>query len=69
MREAAGAPDVPFAVPVAPRAPDPFVPEVFAPVKLMTVIIEAVLCDSVAVTETLVSGDDANARQISEVPS
>jgi hypothetical protein len=65
---AAGAPDRAFALFVAPIAPDPFVPEVSTPVKLITVIDETTLCDSVAVTVTLLKGDGANARQISDVP-
>ena len=42
-RLAVGAPEDAFAVPVAPIAPDPFVPEGSTPVKLMTVIDEATL--------------------------
>ena len=67
-REAVGAPLLEFPVPFAPMAPDPFVPVVSTPVKLITVIEETVLRDRVAVTVTLVSGDGAKARQISAVP-
>jgi hypothetical protein len=49
-------------------APDPFVPEVSTPVKLMTVNREETFCESVALTVTLVNGEGANARQISDVP-
>jgi hypothetical protein len=49
-------------------APDPFVPEVFTPVKLITVIDEATLWDSVAVTVMLLTAEAAKARQISDVP-
>ena len=68
-REAVGGPLLAFPVPVAPMAPDPFVPVVSTPVKLITVIEEAVLRDRVAVTVTLVRGEGAKARQISAVPS
>jgi hypothetical protein len=44
-------------------APDPFVPEVFTPVKLITVIDEAALWDSVAVTVMLLTAEAAKARQ------
>jgi hypothetical protein len=44
------------------------VPDGFTPLKLITFIEEATLCDKVAVTATLVSDKGANARQISEVP-
>ena len=67
-RLAVGAPEDALALPVAPIAPDPFVPEEFTPVKLMTVIDEATLWDSVAVTVTAFNGAVANARQISDVP-
>jgi hypothetical protein len=53
---------------VAPIAPDPLVPEVFAPVKVTTVIEDTTLCERVAVTVTLVNGEAAKARQISAVP-
>jgi hypothetical protein len=50
-------------------APEPFVPEVSVPVKVITVIEDATLCDSVAVTFTWLKGEVANARQISAVPA
>jgi hypothetical protein len=49
-------------------APEPFVPEVSTPVKLITVIEETTLCDSVAVTVTAFNGEAEKARQISAVP-
>ena len=49
-------------------APDPFVPDVSTPVKLITVIDDCTVCDSVAVTVTLLSAVGANARQISAIP-
>src|SRR6185312_10587746 len=56
-----------FAVPVAPVAPEAFVPLTSVPVKLTTVIEPAgTLFAIVAVTVTLVNGDGAKARQISE---
>lgn len=67
-RDAVGAPGSAFPEPVAPTAPEPFVPEVLTPVKLMTVIEAATLCDSVAVTVTPLKVVVANARQISAVP-
>src|SRR5712675_878201 len=67
-REAVGAPPLELPVPMLPIAPDPFVPEVSAPVKLMTVREEDVLWDRVAVTVALVSSAGAKARQISAVP-
>src|SRR5712675_750249 len=67
-REAVGAPALEFPVPVAPMAPDPLVPVVSTPAKLITVINETVLRDRVAVTVALVSCDVAKARQISAVP-
>jgi hypothetical protein len=54
---------------VAPIAPDPFVPELSTPVKLITVIEEVTLCQNVTVIDTLVSVELENARQISAVPS
>jgi hypothetical protein len=53
---------------VAPIAPDPFVPEVFTPLKLTTVIEENTLCDKVAVAVALLSVEAEKARQISAVP-
>ena len=67
-REAFGAPEEALFMPVAPMAPDPFVPGGSAPVKLITVMDEATLWDNVAVTVMLLSGKGENARQISEVP-
>jgi hypothetical protein len=64
-----GAPPLEFPVPVAPVEPEPFVPEVSTPVKLITVIEETVLRDRVAVTVALLSGEGAKARQISAVPN
>jgi hypothetical protein len=49
-------------------APDPFVPAVFTPVKLITVIEGTTFWDSVAVTVTLLKTVAANALQISAVP-
>jgi hypothetical protein len=49
-------------------APEPLVPDVSTPTKLITVIDETTLCDMVAVTETPVNGAVAKARQISDVP-
>lgn len=65
---AEGAPETALADFVAPMAPEPFVPVVFTPVKVITVIEEATLLDNVADTATLVSFEAAKARQISEVP-
>src|SRR5579864_1752714 len=47
---AAGAPGFAFPLPVAPTAPEPFVPDASTPLKLMTVIDAAMLCDVVALT-------------------
>src|SRR5882762_7475819 len=69
VSEAAGAPEAPLALAVAPIAPDPLVPDVSTPAKLMTSIDEGTFCERVAVTETLLSRFGANARQISAVPS
>ena len=69
VSEAVGAPEAALALAVAPIAPDPFVPEVSTPAKLMTSIDETTFCERVAVTKTLLSGFGANARQISAVPS
>ena len=49
-------------------APEPLLPDVSTPAKLMTVKEETTLCERVAVTATLLRGVDAKARQISEVP-
>jgi hypothetical protein len=67
-KEAVGAPGFAFPVPVAPIAPEPLVPEVFTPGKLITVIEETALMARLAVAVTLLSGAGANARQISAVP-
>jgi hypothetical protein len=67
-KEAWGVPVVSFPVPTAPTAPEPFVPEASTPTKLITVIEEVTLCESVAVTDTLLSTDGEKARQISAVP-
>ena len=66
--DAAGAPGLAFPVPIAPMAPEPFVPAVFTPVKLMTVIDATTLFEIVAVAVTPLSAEVANARQISAVP-
>ena len=65
---AVGAPDDPLPVPVAPIAPEPFVPDVSTPVKLITVMDAATDCDSVAVTVTALKGFAENVLQISAVP-
>ena len=67
-RLAAGPPLAALALPVAPIAPEPFTPDVSTPVNVTTVIEDITLLDRVALTDTFVSGVDANARQISEVP-
>ena len=53
---------------VAPIAPEPFVPVVSTPLKLMIVIELAAALDSVAVTTEFVNGLALKARQISAVP-
>src|ERR1044071_2215255 len=68
VKLAVGAPDVALPLPVAPIAPEPPVPDALTPVKLRMVIEETTLCDSVAVTVTLLSVVGAKARQISELP-
>lgn len=68
VREADGAPEPAPLVAVAPIAPEPFVPDVLIPVKLITVIEEAAGRDSVAETDTFVSADVEKLRQISDVP-
>src|SRR5260370_39511664 len=67
VRGGGGGAEVALAPAVAPIAPDPVVPEVSTPAKLMTSIDEATFCERVAVTETLLSGLGANDRQISAV--
>jgi hypothetical protein len=69
VKIAAGAPPFEFPVPVIPIAPDPLVPVVSTPVKVITVIEDTVLRDNVAVTVALLSGVAAKVRQISEVPN
>ena len=54
--------------PIAPMAPDPFVPVVSTPVNDITVRDETTLCERLAVTVMLLRGVDAKARQISESP-
>lgn len=66
--EAVGAPDAALLPLVAPIAPEPFVPEVSTPAKLITVMEDTTLCDNVADTITLLNEEGANVRQISEVP-
>ena len=65
---AAGVPDTPLPLPIAPIAPEPLVPDVLMPLKLITVIEDDTLCESEAVTVTLFNAEGANARQISAVP-
>src|SRR6266850_1986237 len=65
---AIGAPDALFADVTAPIAPDPFVPVASTLENETIVIEETVVCDSVAVTVTLVIIAGAKARQISDVP-
>ena len=67
-REAVGAPGFAFPVPTAPMAPEPFVPLVLTPVKLITVMEATSLCESVAVTVTALNLAAANARHTSAVP-
>jgi hypothetical protein len=50
-------------------APEPFVPKVSTPVKLITVIEETTAWDNVAVTLTAFNGEAENTRQISAVPN
>jgi hypothetical protein len=52
-----------------PIAPEPLVPEVSTPLKVITVIDESTLWESVALTVTLLSDEAEKARQISAVPS
>ena len=67
-RLALGAPVDALPVPIAPTAPEPLVPVVSTPLKLIRVIEEATLWVRVAVTLTLLRVEVAKARQISEVP-
>ncbi len=57
-----------FALAVAPIAPDPFVPDVLTPSKLLIVMEETTLWDRLAVTVAALMGEVAKARQISESP-
>ena len=66
--DAVGAAADPLPPAVAPMAPEPLVPDVSTPVKLITVMDAAADCDSVAVTFTALNGFAENARQISAVP-
>ena len=66
--DAVGAPEAALLLPTAPIAPDPFVPDVFTPAKLMTCIDETTLCDKLAATVTPLKGTPAKARQISADP-
>ena len=68
MSVAAGAPGIALALPVAPIAPEPDVPEVLTPVKLITVMEAATDWERVAVTVTVLKAVGEKARQISEVP-
>jgi hypothetical protein len=56
-------------VPTIPIAPEPFVPEASTPAKLITVMEENTLCESVAVTVAPLNVVGANARQTSAVPN
>jgi hypothetical protein len=49
-------------------APDPFVPVVSTPVKLITVMEAETFCARFAVTDALLKGAAAKARHISDVP-
>ena len=66
--DAVGAPGLAFPVPVAPMAPEPLIPVVLTPVKLITVIEEVTFWERVALTVTFVNVVGANVRQISAVP-
>ena len=65
---AVGAPDFALALAVAPIAPEPFVPEVLTPVKVITVMEAATDWERVAVTVTALKGFAEKARQISASP-
>ena len=63
----------PVVTSVVAGAPEPaerlaLAPTPLAPVKLITVIDDNTLCESVAVTLAPLKGDPANARQISDEP-
>jgi DNA-binding transcriptional regulator YdaS (Cro superfamily) len=66
--DAVGAPVAPLPPPVAPIAPEPFVPEGSVPVNVTTVIDDTTFCDRLAVTVALLSTVGAKARQISASP-
>jgi hypothetical protein len=66
--DAVGAPVAALPPPVAPIAPDPFVPDASAPVKVTTVIDATTFCDRFAATVALLKAVVANARQISASP-
>jgi len=68
-RVAAGVPGSAFVATVAPIAAEPLLPDVSAPLNAITVIEEATLWDSAALTVTEDKGLVAWARQISAVPS
>lgn len=67
VREIVGPPDEALLVPVAPMAPDPFVPDVSTPIKLISVM-DTSASGTLAVTEMLVKGELEKERQISAVP-
>src|SRR5581483_1550201 len=69
VNDAVGAPGFALPVPVAPIAPDPLVPDVSTPAKLITSIDEATLWERVAVAVAFEIGFAAKALQISAVPS
>jgi hypothetical protein len=69
VSEDTGAPEEALPLALAPTAPEPKVPDVLTPAKLITVMEEATLCDSAAVTLTLANGATEKALQISAVPN
>lgn len=64
-----GGPEAALKLPLAPSAPDPLAPVVSTPLNAITVIEAAALCESAALTETLLKADGVNARQISASPN
>src|SRR5690242_1444768 len=68
-RETVGAPEGALLLLLFPIAPEPLTPEVSAPVKVMTVMEAATLCERAARTLTLLSVELANALHTSAVPS
>jgi len=68
LRVAVGAPLLAYPEPIAPIAPEPYVPVAATPLKVITVIEETTVWDSVAVTDTFFNTAGAKARQISDVP-